>query len=327
LINIGILGTANIAIRSVIPAMVSLPEYFKVYGIASRTLEKAEKTSSEFGCKAFDGYEALLADDCIQAVYIPLPTGLHFEWVTKSLQAGKHVLCEKSLGCSLKETQEMVELAESNGLSLVENFQFRFHSQLAKLKMLVESGKIGDVRSLRCSFGFPPFHDKENIRYNKKLGGGALLDAGAYMMKISTILIGDEDLNVNSAVWHVDEALDVDLHGTGFLINSKNGLTSHIAFGFDHFYQCGVEVWGSKGKFRTNRLFTARADYKPLFVLETNSGVEQLELDVDDHFRNMLLFFHKTCQPKESNLRRQEYKHNITQARLIEQFRNLAHAN
>ena len=321
--NIGILSTAKIATRSVIPTLLALSEQFKVIGIASRSIEKATQVSDAFGCKAYESYDSLLAEDDINAVYIPLPTGLHFEWVTKSLNAGKHVLCEKSLACTFSETQQMVDLAKSMGLALVENFQFRFHSQLETLQKIIRDGMIGEVRTIRSSFGFPPFPEKDNIRYNKELGGGALLDAGAYMMKVGSILLG-KNAKVSSAVWHVDPKLGVDLHGSGLLINSNTRISAHIAFGFDHFYQCGVEVWGSLGRLRTNRLFTARADHCPEIDIEIASGCKKIELDTDDHFRKMLQYFHKVCDNDSGALRDLEYNQNLIQAQLIQQFRDLA---
>lgn len=321
--NIGILSTASIATRSVIPAMLALPEQYSVFGIASRTLEKAIEAANKFNCKAYDGYEALLADESIEAVYIPLPTGLHFEWVSKALKAGKHVLCEKSLGCNLSETSQMVSLAEKHNLALVENFQFRFHSQLATLLEILNSNTLGEIRSIRTSFGFPPFPDADNIRYKKNLGGGALLDAGAYMMKIVSTLLGDQ-VKVSSAILNFDARKGVDIHGSGFLVDEQTGIGAHIAFGFDHFYQCGLEVWCSKGRLRTNRLFTARADYTPVFEIETADGMNMMELQKDDHFQKMLLHFHAVCKSEDDELRKVEYSQNTYQATLLEQFKNIS---
>ena len=185
ILNIGVLGAANIATRSVIPSIVSLSDVFKLTGLASRDLSKAKSLTDSYGGKAYESYETLLAEPSIDAIYIPLPNSLHFPYVKMALEHEKHVLVEKSLGCSLKEVDEMVDIASKNNLVLLENFQFRFHSQLQTILQLVKSGEIGDLRSVQVAFGFPPFPDSNNIRYKQELGGGALLDAGAYAMKIA----------------------------------------------------------------------------------------------------------------------------------------------
>ena len=138
IINIGILGTASIAKRSVIPAIVSLPRLFNLSGIASRDFSKSKSIALPYKCKSYGSYETLLADPTIDAVYIPLPNSLHYPFVLSALENKKHVFVEKSLGCNLFEVEEMVALALKNKLALLENFQFRFHSQLKAIKDLIE---------------------------------------------------------------------------------------------------------------------------------------------------------------------------------------------
>lgn len=327
-IRMGIMGTAAIATRSIIPALQRMPNRFELYAVASRSLAKAEAEAQLHGIQAYGSYEALLNDPNVEAVYIPLPNALHREWVLRALEAGKHVLCEKSLGTSLEEVNEMVEAAKTRHLALVENFQFRFHDQLRTLKSYLGMdgavSRIGALRTVRCSFGFPPFADQENIRYSRELGGGALLDAGAYMTKIVHILLGDQ-AELQGAALVYDPAMGVDLHGSGTFVEPQTGLTAHVAFGFDHFYQCGVEVWGTQGRLRTNRLFTARADFSPVFELETASaGLHTVSLPPDDHFVNMLNYFGTLCVPEQEAHRMKEYSENLRQAAMLQDFRDKA---
>ena len=323
-IKIGVLGAALIAERSILPALALMPEHFELVGLASRSLDKAQNLAAEYGAEAFPGYEALLNDESINAVYIPLPNALHYPWVQRALEAGKHVLCEKSLGCTLEEVQALVALAEARNLALVENFQFRFHQQLQELKTLINPERkpiIGELRTLRCSFGFPPFKDANNIRYQKKLGGGALLDAGAYTLKAASIILG-EDLQVAAASLVGSASQEVDIHGSGCLIQPSQGITAHLAFGFDNYYQCGVEIWGSEGRIRTNRLFTAGPQVKPVLEIETKDGGRQDRiLNEDHHFVNMLAHFHRLCQRDARALRAIESQQNLVQARLMNDFR------
>jgi NDP-hexose-3-ketoreductase len=323
-IDIGVLGCSSFARRSFIPALQALSEHYTVAGIASRSKDKANDYAAEFGTKAFYSYEDLLSYDGLQAIYIPLPTGLHYEWINRALDRGLHVLAEKSLTCSAAETRQLCENAASRNLVLVENFQFRFHAQLAHIKQLLAESAIGELRCVRSSFGFPPFPDAENIRYQAALGGGALLDAGAYMMKISQEILGP-DIEVAAASLHYDTSRNIDVWGGGFLRQRNGPLFAEVAFGFDQHYQCSLELWGSQGRLFTNRIFTAPPKHHVEITLEQKSGTEVITLDPDDHYRNMLLHFHRFVQ--EPALAVEEYRQNIRQAELLDQFREVAHVH
>lgn len=314
-IRIGVLGAANIALRSVIPSIQSLENKFELVGVATRSLNK-EKESDEL--QYMNGYQALLDMD-IDAVYIPLPNSLHYEWVKKALEKDIHVLVEKSLGCNLNEVLELNQIAKKKNLVLVENFQFRFHSQLQFIREQLESKILGDIRIVRSTFCFPPFADSNNIRYKKDLGGGALLDAGAYPIKLSQIILGN-DLEVTSAVLNKGKDQDVDVWGGAFLKQKNKNLFSQIAFGFDNYYQCNVEILGSKGKLYTNRIFTAKASFEPKIIVETNEkGLREITLNPDDHFKNMISHFYDLISGEKHPER--EYEDNINQSRLLHELK------
>ena len=311
-IKIGILSCANIAKRFVIPA-IKQSTNFELVGIASRSPEKAKQTASDFKTKPFNSYEDLINTD-LDAVYIPLPNSLHYEWIKKSLNNNLHVLVEKSMTCSYEQTQELNALAQSKGLVLIENFQFRFHAQMSHIKEILKSGVLGELRNLRAFFGFPPFPDQDNIRYQKQLGGGALLDAGAYPLKITQIFLGN-DIYVDSASLAYPADKEVDIWGSAFLKQKNGNLTAQIAFGFDHFYQNNLELWGTKGKLTATRIFTAGPGVKPELIIENQDGKETRVLPEDNHFVKMLNHFAK-CIKTKINLE-DEYHQNINQARLV----------
>lgn len=316
--KIGVLGTANIAVRSIVPALKDLNNYFECVGVATRKISQYSGQNLS-GLNLVEGYENLLEIENLDAVYIPLPNSLHYEWVKKSLNKGLHVLVEKSLACNYDQVLELNRIANEKNLALVENFQFRFHSQLQYIQDVILSGILGDLRIFRSSFCFPPFTNEDNIRYNKELGGGALLDAGAYPIKLSQIILGN-DLTVSSAVLNTDEKLNVDIWGGACLEQKNDNLFSQIAFGFDNYYQCNVEIVGSKGRLYTNRIFTAGENVLPKIVLETNSeGVKEIELNKDNHFKNMLLYFYDLLSGVKDKER--EYSDNINQSRLIEEIK------
>jgi dTDP-3,4-didehydro-2,6-dideoxy-alpha-D-glucose 3-reductase len=324
IIKIAVLGAASIALRSVIPAINLLPNHFRLVGISSRDGSKMERISSSYECKAYGTYEGLLTEGSIDAIYIPLPNALHYPFVKRALENGKHVLVEKSLACTLDEVEELVEIAKTNNLVLFENFQFRFHSQLSSILQIIKDGTIGDLRSMKVAFGFPPFPDPNNIRYSAELGGGALLDAGAYAMKIAPFFLGN-DIFVTQASSAHDQIKGVDIWGGG-VVQQRNGpLFCHFSYGFDHYYQCSLELWGSIGKLTTNRIFTAPVGYSPKLIIETQNVVKEFCLSADDQFKNMLEHFYSLITGGESVL--MEYEQNVQQAKLIHEFKQLAEHN
>jgi len=311
-INIGVLGCANIAQRYIIPSICK-NNLFQLVGVASRSKNKADSVASLFNTKAYYSYESLLELD-LDAIYIPLPNGLHYEWIKKALNKNIHVLVEKSLACNFAEVQELNLIAKNNGLVLMENFQFRFHKQLKFIQDEIDRGKLGEIKLLRSSFGFPPFLDKDNIRYQKTLGGGALLDAGAYTIKIAQIFLGSA-INIEGASLDKPFDKEVDISGSAYIKLKKSYVTAQIAFGFDHFYQNSLEIWGSKGKLTASRIFTAGPGIKATVRIEGSDGYDNLHEFEDDHFHNMFFHFSKLIHTGIGI--DNEYDQNENQARLI----------
>ena len=180
----GILSTAEIGLYKVIPAMQQ-GRYCDVVGIASRDLDKAQAAAKLLGIpKAYGSYEELLADPDIDAVYIPLPNHLHVPWSIKALEAGKHVLCEKPIGLSVAEAQELLDVARKHPeLKVMEAFMYRHHPQWRKAKQLVTEGKIGDLRTIQTFFSYY-LVDPDNIRNRADIGGGGLMDIGSYCISL-----------------------------------------------------------------------------------------------------------------------------------------------
>ncbi len=314
--RVGIMGCAAIAKRSLAPAFAAHPS-FQLAAIASRTAEKAQEFAGQYGaCPC--SYDELVASEDVDLIYCPLPTGLHAEWVERCLQAGKHVLCEKSLACTYEEVSRLVELAKSRHLLLMESFQFRFHAQNLYVKKLLQEGTVGPLRQVIIRFGIPPFPEgSANIRYSKELGGGALLDNGAYTLKAASYLLGN-DLKVLTAMNDLNRpdkdgvGDDVDLTGS-IMLRTADGVPVQTAYGFSHFYQNGYEIWGKDGKITTTRAFTARPDFAAPVILETRAGRTE-ETFQDDHFANLLSHI---ADRLADGVFDDEYSQNLLQARLI----------
>lgn len=315
-INIVIFGLADIAQRFIIPTLMEMPEYFSIKAVISRSGRTTNLFKKKINIIHGD-YTEVSRIPNVDAVYIPLPNGLHAKWIEYCLLKNLHVLVEKSLSVSYSHAKRLNDIASKNKLVLLENFQFRFHKQMNVLKDLLNDGKIGDLRCLRSSFGFPPFKDKNNIRYNKDLGGGAVLDAGAYTIKVSQIFLGN-NIEVKSSSLFIDPKLGIDLWGGAFLKSKSSNLFSEIAFGFDNHYQCNLELWGSKGKLSSNRIFTSPPNYETELHFENHNGKEYIKIDKDNHFEKMLLYF-RSLIFGNTNIKA-EYKDNINQSRLIKEL-------
>jgi predicted dehydrogenase len=195
----GILGSAKIALEKVIPAM-QRSVAVEVRAIASRDLAKAEAAARSLQIpQAYGSYEALLADPSIEAVYIPLPNRLHAPWSARAAEAGKHVLCEKPLGMSVREVQDLIGVRDRTGVLIGEAFMVRAHPQWRRARELVREGRIGALRSV---LGFFSYYnaDPANIRNVAEYGGGALMDIGCYPIHTSRWMFGEEPLRACASI-------------------------------------------------------------------------------------------------------------------------------
>jgi predicted dehydrogenase len=189
----GILSTANIAVKRFIPG-VAASRNGTVAAIASRDPARAREIAERLGIpRVHDGYAELLADPEIDAIYNPLPNALHAEWTLAAAAAGKPVLCEKPLASDAAEAQRMVNACRARGVPLMEAFMYRFHPQHGRVREVLASGEIGDLRTLRASFTFmlEPFRPA-NVRLSASLAGGAFMDVGCYPVNLARWMFGEE---------------------------------------------------------------------------------------------------------------------------------------
>jgi len=317
-IKIGVMGCANIAKKSIIPAIKSLSEQFELVAVSSRNKDKANEFASLFECKAVVGYDNLL-NEAIDAVYIPLPTGLHDEWITKALNSGKHVYAEKSIANSFLSAQKMVDQAKNSNLTLMEGYMFQYHTQHQKVKQLVAEGEIGEVRSFRGAFGFPPL-DEDNFRYDEIIGGGALFDAAGYPLRALHFMMGAQ-FKVAASSLYLSPKTGTSIHGSAFLKN-ENGIGAEIAFGFDNFYQCNYEIWGSKGKITVERAYTPAPDYKPIIVLEKQGTSETIIEAPCNHFVGAMDEFYKVVTGGAD--KSDHYKSILLQSKSLDEIKTLS---
>ncbi|MGP4052514.1 Gfo/Idh/MocA family protein [Streptomyces sp. 2A115] len=273
-VRIAVLGTADFARRRMLPGFAA-SALTTVIAVASRDKDKAKSLAREYGCRAMHGYAAALADDEVEAVYVPLPAALHAEWVRAALLAGKHVLAEKPLAMKRDETAELLALAGSQGLALVENVLFVHHVQHAQARKLVESGAIGRLQHFEAAFAVPRLSPTD-IRYRPALGGGALWDTGVYPVRAALLALGHE-LRVVGATAARGPQDEVDTAGTA-LLSTPDGLSAQLVYGLDHAYRNVYTFWGSTGRLTVPRAFTPPSGHTPVLRLERRGGVEEITL-------------------------------------------------
>lgn len=332
-IRIGILGASDIAFRRFLPALKTV-EKFEFAGVAVadcrergggfdeksyesllvKKREKAQKFVDNYGGKIYQGYGNLISSEDVDAVYVPLPPSLHFAWCYKALAAGKHVLSEKPCTTSLKDTAKLTALAEEKGLALYENYAFGLHRQIAKIRELLEEGTIGELRLIRTAFGFP-YRSAEDFRYDKKMGGGALLDCGGYALKAVQLFTGGGLHVVMSALHHTDRH-DVDMYGSAVLTD-QNSVEAQIAFGMDNSYKCELEIWGSRACILAPRIFTPPAEMETQIIIKGQTE-EVIKTAPDDQFAHAIEYFGSCTENPE--MRENVRKEILAQSRLVDEM-------
>ena len=213
-IRIGVLGAAAIVPAALTNPARSVPEV-QIVSIAARDPNRADSFARRHNIpRAHRTYADLIADPEIDAIYNPLPNGLHAEWTIKALRAGKHVLCEKPFASNTKEALEMAEAAKESGKILSEAFAYRYHPLTARVKEIISSGELGKIKNIEARFCFL-LPIPSNIRFRYDLAGGSLMDAGCYPVSLTRYLIGAEPevLSAKAKLFrpNVDSRMEADL--------------------------------------------------------------------------------------------------------------------
>jgi predicted dehydrogenase len=277
----GVLSTARIGTEKVIPAM-QRGTYTEVVAIASRDLETARRAADRLGIPhAFGSYEELLVDPAVDAIYNPLPNHLHLPWSLRTLAAGKHLLCEKPIGLTAEEAEELARAAGANpGLKVMEAFMYRHHPQWERAQALVRSGAIGDLRSVHASFSY--FNrDPDDIRNIPEIGGGGLLDIGCYCISVSRFLFDAEPRRVSGRMER-DPDFGTDRLTSG-LLEFEEG-TGTFTCSTQLAPHQRVIAHGTEGVLEIELPFTPRPDHSCRIVLIRGDTREVIVLDPTDQY-------------------------------------------
>lgn len=263
----GILSTANIGVKKVIPAM-QRGEHTEVTAIASRDLERARRAASALNIpRAYGSYEELLADPEVDAVYNPLPNHLHVPWTARAAEAGKHVLCEKPIAMNAAEAKTLLAVRDRSGMKIGEAFMIRSYSQWLRVRELLDQGRVGELRAVTGVFSY--FNeDPANIRNLPEFGGGALLDIGCYMVQASRFAFRRQPVRVVATIDR-DPAMRTDRLTSG-LMDFGSGQA---------IFTCGTQLipyqrihfLGTRGRIEIEIPFNAPPD-RPTRIVVDSSG-------------------------------------------------------
>ena len=248
----GILGTGGIATKFAKDVVQS--ESGRLVAVASRTQESAERFGDEFDIpNRYAGYDELLSDPIVDAVYVALPNHLHARWVIRCAETGKHILCEKPLATNHGEAMTTIEAVRRHDVFLMEAFMYRFHPQTAKLIELVHEGVIGDLRLIQAAFSFDLGDSRPgDIRRQNGAAGGGIMDVGCYCVSMARLLAGvsqgrnfAEPLDIKG-VGHIDSHNRVD-HWASAVLRFPGDVVAELSCGIGIRMDNAVRVWGSKG--------------------------------------------------------------------------------
>lgn len=274
----GVLGTAGIAKDCTIPGMQKA-ENCELYAIAGRSKIKAKAYQEEFGFeKAYEGYEALLADGAVEAVYIPLPNNLHYEWVLKAIAAGKHVLCEKPLAPTAAQVAELFVAAKEKGVLLMEAYAYLHSPFVAAVKEELEQGTIGEVSYMESQF-LTSYYEPTNIRLHKENYGGATYDLGCYNTSMILWMLGEKPIQVQ-AMARYDEN-QVDIYTTAFLEfadKARAAMTCGMLFEKENPHRYDrLYIHGSKGDIKSYTEFNQEGELAYTVIHNGQKIVKKVE--------------------------------------------------
>jgi predicted dehydrogenase len=277
----GILSTAKIAREKVIPAM-QRGKYCEITAIASRNIDQAKETAAKLHIPTVYGsYEELLNDANIDAVYIPLPNHMHVEWAMKAIKAGKHVLCEKPIALSSLEARQLLKASqEKPQVKVMEAFMYRFHPQWILAKELVDEGRIGPLKTIHSFFSYYNA-DPNNIRNQKEMGGGGMMDIGCYCVSLARFLFNSEPLKVFGHVT-IDPTLLTDIMASGIL-EFINGTATFTCSTQLMPYQ-RVQILGTEGRIEIEIPFNAPPTQITRLWLHTKNGSEEMTFEPVDQY-------------------------------------------
>ncbi len=282
----GILGAARINQR-LLPAIVETSNS-KLVAIASRRPGAAAETLMQYAphqqdVKTYDDPELLLKDPNIQAVYCPMANEEHAEWVLRAIEHGKHVLCEKPMALTVADIEAIEAAASKQNVKVMEGFMYRFHPQLARIKELIDSGIIGEIRTVRSCFSFM-MQPARLYRLNREVanGGGAMWDIGCYAIHTIRTFFDHPPVAVTAMAKYVESGADISNSG---VLDFGDGRFAHFDFSFERARRAEYEITGTQGGLKCHNVWLLPHGDSPVISWWTEAGQQcEEKLPAANHF-------------------------------------------
>jgi len=276
-VQFGIVGAGRISANALVPALAAAANA-ELAAAASRDLARAEALKPQ---RAYAGYDALLEDPDVEAVYIGTHNGLHHPLTIQALECGKHVLCEKPLACNASQCREMADAARQHQRHLMEAFMYRYHPQIAFFVDQIREGVIGDVMTVEVAFS-AHFGVATDVRFNPDWGGGAVLDIGSYCVNACRLVFEDVPQFVTAmAAIHPVHRVDMSLHG---VLNFGGDRFGVISCGFDAGFRNHVLACGTRGTLTMPRAFASSRE-RVRVALDVEGRVKETAFEPVDTYR------------------------------------------
>jgi predicted dehydrogenase len=282
----GVLGYARIAREAVIPA-IQRADHSRFHALASRDAAKRADAQTRFGvARIYPGYEDLLRDPEVDAVYLPLPNALHHEWTIRAAEHGKHVLCEKPLALTAAEGREMAAACVAHGVTLMEAFMYRYTDRLRQVREVLRAGELGELKFVSATFRFL-LANPASIKLRPELGGGSLYDVGCYPVNfIGLVADGPDPAAAGTAR---PESVAVECVRTGgvdlsfsALLRYPSGLGAALHGGFDAHLRTYAEITGTRGVLEIPDTFL---DHAGALTLSAGGGRREIPVAASDRYR------------------------------------------
>ena len=278
-------GIGRHATRRLLPALEQ-SKSLRLVCVCTRNRGLGQTTAAKMQCDYYGTSEAMLADERVRAIIVSTPTGLHHQHGVAVLGAGKHLLCEKPFAHSRQSTVALFELATKKGRRAVGALMYKYHPQFQKLKSLIQQGTLGELRALSIKFGMPALNTN-TFRDDPTLGGGAALDITCYPLSLAyQLLPGPPTLRAASVMNRGNSNTDTD----GWCGLELDGVIVECHWGMGRAYQNNLEIWGSKGILRCERVFTKEEDHDSQLVLYDYRGNKEVEINTGPANAYVLMF-------------------------------------
>ena len=284
----GVIGTAGIAQKAFLPAVEKT--HHEVVAISSRNGSRAETVAGKYGInRAYGTYDAILEDEAVDAVYVPLPNALHAEWTKRAADAGKHILCEKPLAVDAAEARAVVDYCAERGVTLLEGYMYRYHPRTERALALA-ADELKDIRSITATFRYPLYDQPNNVRLDPDLAGGSLMDVGCYPASLTRAVLGTPTRVSAHALDSRDTGVDTEFAG----LLEYDDAVAHVTSGFDTQKRQRYRIDAANGWLEVENAFDVpdgplsleyRIDGR--HAVETFDPCDQFQLEVE-HFVDCL---------------------------------------